>query len=109
MKIYNYLKFAFDEKIRQEFKSTKIGEEIEQNEMMSRKHKMVCRNLNYIEHFLILDCAINGFISIFVFASLPCIPIGITSSEIRLETCAIAAGIKKYKSIANKKKKKTYK
>ena len=29
-------------------------EEIEQNELMSKKHKMVCTSLNYIEHFLIL-------------------------------------------------------
>ena len=34
------------------------------------------------------------------------IPIGITSSGIRLKSCAIAAGIKKYKSIIKKKKKK---
>ena len=29
-------------------------EEIEQNELMSKKHKIVCTSLNYIEHFLIL-------------------------------------------------------
>ena len=34
------------------------------------------------------------------------IPIGITSSAIGLKICAIAAGIKKYKSIIKKKKKK---
>ena len=38
-------------------------------------------------------------------ASLLGVPIGITSSSIGLETCAIAAGIKKYKSITKKKKK----
>ena len=33
------------------------------------------------------------------------IPIGITSSVIGLKICAIAAGIKKYKSVIKKKKK----
>ena len=44
--------------------------------------------------------------SISSFPSLLGIPIGITSSEIGLRICAIAAGIKKYKSIIMKKKKK---
>ena len=34
------------------------------------------------------------------------IPIGITSSAIGLKMCAITAGIKKYKTISKKKKKK---
>ena len=34
------------------------------------------------------------------------IPIGITSSTIGLKICAITAGIKRYKSIVKKKKKK---
>ena len=42
----------------------------------------------------------------FYFPSLIGIPIGITSSAIGLKTCAITAGIKKYKSIIKKKKKK---
>ena len=42
----------------------------------------------------------------FAFGSLIIIPIGITSSAIRLKTCAITAGIKKYKSINKKNKKK---
>ena len=69
-------------------------EEIKQNKLMSRKHKKDCKTLNYIERFLILASTINGYISIFAFASLFDIPIGITSSAIGLKTCAIAAGIK---------------
>ena len=34
-------------------------EEIEENELMSRKHKTVCTNLNYIEHSLILASTIT--------------------------------------------------
>ena len=73
---------------------------------MSRKHKKVCTTLNYIEHFLILASTITGCVSISAFASLIGIPIGITSSAIGLKICAITAGIKKYKSLIKKKKKK---
>ena len=69
---------------------------------MSEKHKKVCTTLNYIEHFLILASTITGCI----FFSLAGIPIGITSSVIGLKMCAIAAGIKRYKSIIKKKKNK---
>ena len=73
---------------------------------MSKKHKKVCTTLNYIEHFLILPSTITGCISISAFSSFIGIHIGITSSVIGLKICAIAAGIKKYKSIFKKKKKK---
>ena len=72
-------------------------EEIEQNELISKKHKKGCTTLNYIEQFLILASAITGCISISAFASLLRIPIGITSYTIRLKICAITSGIKKYK------------
>ena len=76
-------------------------EEIEQNELMSRKHKKDCTALNCIKHFLILASTVTGYISISAFASLLGIPIGITSSAI---ICAIAAGINN-KVIIKKKKK----
>ena len=57
-------------------------EEIKCNELMSRKYKNVCATLNYIEHFLILASTITGCISIFAFASLIAVPIGITSFAI---------------------------
>ena len=68
-------------------------EEIKYNELMSRKYKNVCATLNYIEHFLILASTITGCISIFAFASLIAVPIGITCNIIKI--CTIAAGIKK--------------
>ena len=71
--------------------------------MMSIKQKKVCRTLNYIQHFLILDSIINGCISISVVTFLVTIPIGSTSSAIRLKIYAITAGIKKYKSIIKNK------
>ena len=95
-----------EENISQEFTVKNIDEtrnyfleDIEQNELMSRKHKKVCKTLDYIEHFLILASTTTGCILISAFASLIAIPIGITSSAIRLGIFAIAAGIKKYKSI----------
>ena len=81
-------------------------EEIKQNQLTSRNQKAICTALNYIEHFLILTSTIAGYISISAFAYLLGISIGITSSVIELKICAIAAGIKKYKSIIEKKKKK---
>ena len=73
--------------------------------MTSRKHKKVSTTLNYIEIFLILASKITGYTSISVSASFLGIPIGITSSAIRLKICAITAGIKKFKSIIKEKKK----
>ena len=64
------------------------------------------KTLNYIAHFLILASAVTGCISISAMASLLGNPIGITSSSIGLKICAITAGIKKYKSILKKMKKK---
>ena len=99
--------------MNQEFRFWKIDEirnyileEIKQNELMSRKHEKVCVTLNYIENFLILASAVTGCISLSAFSSLLGILIGITSSAIGLKMCAIAAGIKNYKSIIKKKKKK---
>ena len=70
---------------------------------MSRKYKVVYATLNYIKRFLILASTIIGYISIYAFASLVGIPIGITSCAIGLKICTIAAGIKKYKSIIMEK------
>ena len=74
--------------------------------MKKKKRKKVYTTLNYIKHFVILASTITGCISISTFASLVGILIGITSSAVGLEICAITAGIKNYKSIIKKKKKK---
>ena len=74
---------------RAEFRLTKIDdmrnyflEEIKQNELMSKKHKIVCAALNYIEHFLILASRINGCNSFSGCATLIGILIGIIRSAI---------------------------
>ena len=45
---------------------------------------------------VILSSAVFASISISAFASLVCVPVGITSSAVGINTCAITAGIKKY-------------
>ena len=69
--MYNHLKSMVEENISKEFRLKNIDktrnyflEEIEQNELMSKKHIKVCATLNYIEHFLILVSAITRRISI---------------------------------------------
>ena len=73
------------------------------NELMSRKHKKVCTTLNYIQHFLISASAITH-----VFKFMLLLLYSYTNYEFynRIKICAIAAGIKKDKSIIKKKKKK---
>ena len=102
-----------EENVSQEFRLKNINEtrnnlieKINRNELMSKKHKKVRTNLNYIENLLILDSAITECIFISAFASFVGIPIGTTSSPIGLKICAIAAGIKKCNSIIKKRKKK---
>ena len=80
--------------------------EINRNELISKKHKKVCRVLNYTDHSLIVISTITGCISISAFASLVGIPIRIASSTIGLNICVITAGIKKYKSIIKKNRKR---
>ena len=78
-------------------------EEINQNELISKKHNKFCRVVNYIDHILIVISTINWWVSIYAFVG---ILITFMSSAIGLEICVITVGIKKYKSIIKKKKKK---
>ena len=102
-----------EENICQEFRLKNINEtknylieEINWNELMSKKHKKKCTSLNNNEHFPILASKITGCVSISAFASPIGIPIGIMSSATGLKICAITAGVKKCKSMIKKKKKK---
>ena len=78
-----------EESISQEFRLKSIDqtrncfiEEINQNESMSKKHKKVCRVLNYSEHLLVLISTVSEGVYISAFASLIGIPIVITNSAI---------------------------
>ena len=58
---------------------------------------------------LILALIVTGCVLSSAFASLVCIPVGITSSAVVIKNCPITAVINKYKSIINKKKRNNYK
>ena len=94
-----------EEKIDQEFgrKQTDemknyLIEERNQNKLMTKKHKTVCRVLNYTEHLLIITSPVSRCISVSSFASLIGIPIGITTSTIKLNICGITTRFKNFKS-----------
>ena len=55
---------------------------------------------------LILASTVTGRVLISAFTSLVAVHVGITSSPVKLKIYAITTGIKKYKSIIKKKKKK---
>ena len=52
---------------------------------------------------LILASSITGYVSISAFVSLVCVLVGVTSSAVEINICAITAGIKNYQSIIMKK------
>ena len=81
-------------------------EEINQNKLMSKKHKIVYGVLNYTENLLILVSTVTGRVSISYFVFLVGIPVATSSSAAQLKIYLITLGIKKYKSIIKKKKKK---
>ena len=83
-----------------------LSDEIDHKDLMSEKYKKTCKYLNYVEHVFILVSAVNGGVSVSVFASLVCVAVGITSSSVGLKICAITTGLKKYNSIIKKEKKK---
>ena len=96
------------ENVSEQFRLKKIDQTrnyflkyIEQNELMSRRHRKFYTAQNYIKNFFILQSTITGRISISTFVSLVGIPIGITSSAIGLKNCAINARIKKYQQLGD--------
>ena len=73
--------------------------EINQDDLMSKKHKKLCTTLNYIEHLLTLASASTGCVSMSAFASLFDILIGNAGSVEGLKNCTITSGIKNVMSI----------
>ena len=70
---------------------------------MSKKHKKLCRVLNYTEHLLVVISTITGCVYISAFTSSVRISVGITSSATGVKISVITAGIKKYKSVDKKR------
>ena len=99
-----------NQKLRLEKKNERrnyLIEETNQNILMSKKHKKVCKVMDYIEHLLIAISTITGCVSTSAFASLVGISKGITSSAIGVNICVITIGIKRHNSINKKKKKRS--
>ena len=95
-----------EENLSQEFWLKNIDETRNYLIEVINRIELISTTLNYIGHSLILASEITGLFSISAFPSLIGIPIEMTSSAIVLKICAITAGIKKYKSIIKKRKKK---
>ena len=102
-----------EENISQEFRLKNMEEaknyfikEIDQNKLISNKHKKFYLTLDYAEQFLNVAPAVTECISVSTFALLLGIPIESKSSALRLKIFAINAEIKKHKSIIKKKVKK---
>ena len=57
----------------------------------------------YFELFFILVSTGTGCVLISIFASLVCVPVGITRSAVGINICAVTAEIKNYKSIIKQK------
>ena len=95
-KIYNHVWRKHKSRIQTEKKIGEIRnyliEEINQNKLMGKKRKKVCRVFSYI--LLIVTSRITELVYIFAFVSSVGIPIGITSSSVGLKICVITAGLK---------------
>ena len=99
-----------EENVSQEFRTIKIDEtrnyfleEIKNSYLVTKKRNNVCTALNYIKHLLVLVSAVTGSVSITAVVCLVAIPIGITSSAVRLNVSPIISGIKHYTSMIKKK------
>ena len=73
---------------------------------MGKKHKKVCRVLNFLINRLLQFLQLLDYVSISAFLYLVGIPIGITSSKIWLKSWVVTPGFKTYESIIKKDKKK---
>ena len=111
---YKYFTDKYDKRKRKPLLQTKkadetrnyLLEEIEHNNLMSKKHKKVNRVLNYFEYSLVFISGVTSCVSISILASLVGVSVGIASSEVELKMCALTIGIKECKLFTKKKRKK---
>ena len=79
-----------------ETKNYLLGE-IKDNYLMSEKYKKTCKYLSSVKNLFLLVSTVSGCVSVSSFASLLCVPGGITSYAVGIKICAITVGIKKHK------------
>ena len=102
-----------EEKFSQKIRLKKIDEtrnysveEIEQNELLSKKHKGVCRALRYNEHSLFFSFVNYWMYFHFCFCCSSLYSYVNYEFCNKIETCVITAAVKTYTSIIKKIKKK---
>ena len=66
-------------------------EETKQNVLIRKKFETNCNILNYTKQLLILASTVPGCVSISAFVSLVDICLGIASSAVGTQTCAVSA------------------
>ena len=66
-------------------------EETKQNVLIRKKFETYCNILNYTEQLLFLASTVPGCVSISAFVSLVDISLGIASSAVGTQTCAVSA------------------
>ena len=78
--IYKYFKDKYDRRtkslVKVDERRNYFLDEIKHNDLLSEEYKKTCKYLNYIEHLLILVSTITGFVLIYAFAFLVCVPAG---------------------------------
>ena len=79
-------------------------DEVNHNDLKCEKCKKTWKYLIYVELLPILVSKVSACALISAFASLVCVPVGITSFALEMKVCAFTAEIKKYKSIMKKKR-----
>ena len=115
--IYKYFKYNYGKRNGSfDFRLKKIDEtrnyllkNIKYNDLISEKHKKVCRIFNYFEHFLAFFSVVSGYVSVSVSASLIDVPLNFASSAVGLKTCTLTAAIKKYNSVIKNEREKNNK
>ena len=82
------LKTYMVEEASLKFRLKKIGLMIKHNDLMREKYKKTFKYLNCVEHLLILISTVNNCVPISAFASLVCVPVGITNSAVGIKIFA---------------------
>ena len=72
-------------------------DEISHDDFTSKKYNKTCQYLIYVERLIILVSTVTGCV---------CVRVGISNSAVGMKICTIAVGIKNFKSVIRKKKKK---
>ena len=68
----------------------------------------MCKALKYFEHILAYVSAALDFVSIFAFASLIGVPVGLGSSAVRIKIFEITAELKSISQLSRKRKARSY-